>query len=145
MKDKQASAELLRETNAGIKMGVSSLNGILGDVESPGLRQVISESKHEHDRLGSEAHRLLDLYGSDTKEPHPVAKAMSTVKTAVKMAADRSDRTAAELITDGCAMGIRSLNHYLNVYKNASPDVIDLTRRVIRSEEQLINDVKGYL
>lgn len=145
MTDKKASAELLRETNAGIKMGVSSLGGILGDVQSDELRRVIKESKLEHDRLGGEAHKLLDLYGSDTKEPHPVAKAMSTVKTAVKMAADRSDQTAAELITDGCAMGIRSLNHYLNVYKSASPDVIDLTKRVISSEQQLINDVKGYL
>ena len=145
MNDKEASVALLRETNAGIQMGVSSLSGILGDVQSSELRQVIHDSKLEHDRLGGEAHKLLHLYGSDTKEPHPIAKAMSTAKTAVKMATDRSDRTAAELITDGCAMGIKSLNHYLNVYKNADSGIADLTRKVILSEERLINDVKGYL
>ena len=145
MKDKEASIALLRETNAGIQMGVSSLGGILGDVKDSVLRQVIHDSKLEHDRLGGEAHKLLHLYGSDTKEPHPVAKAMSTAKTAVKMAADRSDRTAAELITDGCAMGIKSLNHYLNVYKNADTNVMDLTKQVISSEERLINNVKSFL
>lgn len=145
MNDNEATKALLRETNAGIQMGVSSLSGIMGDVESGELRRVIHDSKLEHDRLGGEAHKMLHLYGSDTKEPHPIAKAMSNVKTAVKMAADRSDRTAAGLITDGCAMGIKSLNHYLNLYRNADAEAVSLTKRVIRSEERLINDVKGFL
>ena len=42
-------------------------------------------------------------------------------------------------------MGIKSLNHYLNVYKNADTNVMDLTRQVISSEERLINDVKSFL
>jgi hypothetical protein len=126
-------------------MGVSSISDIIDDVESADLRQALHDSKLVHDRLGGEAHKLLHLYGSDTKEPHPVAKAMSTAKTAVKMTVDRSDRTAAELITDGCSMGIRSLTHYLNVYKNADSNVRALTKRVISSEQQLIDSVKGYL
>ncbi|MCR5121767.1 MAG: hypothetical protein K6B74_05040 [Ruminococcus sp.] len=145
MQEKEASTALLRETNAGIQMGVSSISDIIGDVESAEFRQALHDAKLVHDELGGEAHKLLHLYGSDTKEPHPVAKAMSTAKTAVKMTVDRSDRTAAELITDGCAMGIKSLTHYLNVYKNADSKVRSLTKRVISSEEQLIDSVKGYL
>ena len=145
MNDKQASAALLRETDAGIQMGVSSLGGIMEDIENGELRQIVRDHKAEHDRLGDEARRLLHLYGSEEGDAHPFARAMSTAKTAVKMTLDRSDRTAAELITDGCSMGIRSLNHYLNVYKNADSNVTTLTKRVIRSEQRLIDDVKGFL
>ncbi len=148
--DKHDSIELLRETNAGIQMGVSSIDDILDDVRNDELKNAMLTAKAEHDRLGGEAHRLLHTYGCGTKEPHPVAKVMSSAKTAVKMAADgfaghTSDRTAAELLTDGCSMGIKSLNHYLNQYRNADSSIKSLTKQVIRSEEQLLRDIRGFL
>ena len=143
--DKHDSIELLRETNAGIQMGVSSINDMLDDVESSELREIMRSAKEEHDRLGGEAHKMLHTYGCGTKEPHPVAKMMSAAKTAVKMTADHSDRTAAELLTDGCSMGVKSLSHYLNEYRNADASVKTLTKQVIRSEERLIRDVRTFL
>ena len=143
--DKRDSIELLRETNAGIQMGVSSIGDMLDDVRSGELRSAMLTAKEEHDRLGGEAHKMLHTYGCGTKEPHPVAKVMSSAKTAVRMAAERSDRTAAELLTDGGSMGIKSLNHYLNLYRNADSSVKSLTKQVIRSEEQLMRDIRGFL
>ena len=37
---------------------------------------------------------------------------MSFIKTNFKMGMNESDTTVAELITDGCNMGIKSLNKY---------------------------------
>lgn len=145
MSSKQDSISLLKETNAGIQMGVSTLEEIISDIKNERLRSVMHDAKSEHDRLGDEAHKMLLEYGSDTDEPHPMAKAMSWMKTNVKMAAQPGDSTAAELITDGCNMGIKTLNRYLNEYKKADSTVVSLTKRVIRSEEQLCRDVKGYL
>lgn len=145
MSNKQDSISLLKETNAGIKMGVSTLEEIISDIKNERLRSVMHDAKSEHDRLGDEAHKMLLEYGSDTDEPHPMAKAMSWMKTNVKMAAQPGDSTAAELVTDGCNMGIKTLNRYLNEYKKADSTVVSLTKRVIRSEEQLCRDVKGYL
>lgn len=145
MSDMNQSVELLRETNAGIQMGVSTLESIIDDVRSNDLKQIINDAKTEHDRLGGEAHKLLHQYGSDTKEPHPVAKAMSYVKTNVKMAAERTDRAAAELVTEGCSMGVESLNHYINKYKKADSSVVSLAKEVIRSEEELCRNVRSYL
>lgn len=126
-------------------MGVSTLEEIISDIKNEQLRNVLHDAKAEHDRLGDEAHELLLQYGSDTKEPHPAAKAMSWVKTNVKMAAEPGDKTAADLVTDGCNMGIKSLNKYLNEYKKADSTVISLTKKVIRCEEQLCSDIKRYL
>ncbi len=142
---KTDSVRLLRETNAGIQMGVTTIDDIIKSIRNEDLRAVMSRAKAEHEKLGGEAHKLLLLYGSETKEPHPVAKLMSSVKTNVKLAAEPDDKTAAGLITDGCNMGIKNLNKYLNEYENASPLVSALTRRVIRSEQKLCDDVKVYL
>ena len=114
MSNKQESIGLLKETNAGIQMGVSTLEEMISDIRDERLRAVMHDSKAEHDELGDEAHRLLLEYGADTKEPHLAAKAMSWMKTNVKMAAEPGDKTAAGLVTDGCNMGVKTLNKYIN-------------------------------
>lgn len=137
--------ELLRECNAGIKMGIDSIDEVLPKVKNERLKQILTECKTTHQRLGSRSHRLLEQMGVSTKEPHPIAKSMSWIKTNFKMAADPSDSTVADLITDGCNMGVKSLNSYVNRYESADCEVVQLTKQLIRSEEKLCADVREFL
>ena len=139
------TTELLRECNSGIKMGIDSIDEMLPDVKSEKLRAVMLQAKKEHCDLGDETHALLTDVGRPTKEPHPIAKGISWLKTEVKLAADRSDETVADLITDGCDMGIKSLSSYLNRYTAADKDVRSITRRLIASEEKLRDGVREFL
>ena len=75
-----------------------------------------------------------------------MAKGMSKMKTGVMMTMkDNSDETAADLITDGCNMGIKSLYKYLNQYPNADSKVKDLCNRLISIEDQLRKELRAYL
>ena len=74
-----------------------------------------------------------------------MAKGMAWAKTNMKLAFDDSDRAIADLLTDGCSMGVKSLNRYLNEYPAAAQDAKDLTRRLIALEEILQSDLKSYL
>ena len=89
--------------------------------------------------------KCLDKYHDDGKEPAATAKIMSWVKTNVKFGEEDSDRTAADLITDGCNMGIKSLYKYLHQYKAANKETKDLTTKLIRAEETLVQDLREYL
>ena len=70
---------------------------------------------------------------------------MSFIKTNFKMGMNESDTTVAELITDGCNMGIKSLNKYLNQYKMADEISKKVTEKLIRLEEDLHKDLRIYL
>ena len=106
---------LLKECDAGSKMAVSSLEDVLERVENKNLKALLSETKEHHEQLGNEIHSLLVEYGSEEKEPNMMAKGMSKMKTGMKMSmTDNSDETVADLITDGCNMGIKSLYKYKN-------------------------------
>ena len=104
------SIYLLKECDAGCKMGVSSIDEVLEQVQDEDLKQMLSKSKEHHEQLGNEIHSLLLQYHSEEKEPSAMAKGMSWMKTNVKMAMDNSDATIADLITDGCHMGVKSLH-----------------------------------
>ena len=137
--------KLLRECNAGVKMGISSLDDVMGHVSDSNLEKRLSECKKEHEDVGNETHDLLNEYHDGGKEPNPVAKGMSWMKTNMQLAMKDSDKTIADLITDGCYMGVKSLNRYLNQYKAASEKSKDIIKRLINIEEQLVIDLRAYL
>jgi len=137
--------KLLRECDAGIKMGGASIDDVLDYVHDGALRKCLMDCKEEHDRLKEEIQVLLDKYHDDGKEPNAMAKGMSWMKTNVKLVMDESDETIADLMTDGCNMGVKSLNRYLNQYKAAEEKTKDITKRLINLEEKLAVDIRRFL
>lgn len=141
----QDTIKLLRECDAGVKMGVSSIDEVLEYVRSDKLKEYLTKCKDEHEKLNRELQELLAKYRDEGKNPNPIAKGMSWMKTNVKLGLNESDATIADLITDGCNMGVKSLNRYLNQYKAADEVSKDITKRLINLEEQLAIDIRGFL
>ena len=141
----QDTVKLLRECDAGIKMGVASIDDVLDNVHSQDFRSCLTKCKQEHERLKGEVQTLLDKYHDDGKNPNPIAKGMSWMKTNMKLGMDDSDATVADLMTDGCNMGVKSLNRYLNQYEAADEVSKDITKRLINLEEKLTIDIRQYL
>lgn len=137
--------KLLRECDAGIKMGVASIDDVLDYVHDETLRKCLADCKGEHHKLQEEIQILLDKYHDEGKEPNAMAKSMSWMKTNVKLVMDESDETIADLMTDGCNMGVKSLNKYLNQYKAADEKTKDITKRLINLEEKLAVDIRCFL
>ena len=75
------SVKLLRECNAGIKMGISSIDDVMNHVQNDGLRGVLKDSHDIHCRLGDDTHKMLINYHDEGKEPAPMAKAMAKMKS----------------------------------------------------------------
>lgn len=141
----QDTIKLLRECDAGIKMGVTSIEDVLDYVHDEAFRKLLTECKENHEKLKTEIELLLEKYHDDGKEPNPMAKSMSWMKTNVKLIMDESDNTISDLITDGCNMGVKSLNKYLNQYEAADEKTKDITKRLINLEEKLAIDIRKFL
>ncbi len=137
--------KLLRECDSGVKMGVSSIDEVMEYVKREEFREYLNRCRDEHEELQREIQDLLDEYHDDGREPNPMAKGMSWMKTNVKLAVDESDQTIADLITDGCNMGVKSLNRYLNQYQAAEERTKDITKKLIKLEETLAKDIRKYL
>lgn len=139
------TVRLLRECDAGVKMGTSSIEQVLSYVKSDDMRGKLDKCLDEHQGLDREIQNALSRYHDEGKEPNPIASGMSWLKTNVKLAVNESDNTIADLMTDGCNMGVKSLNKYLNEYKAADEFSKDITKRLINLEERLAIDLRGYL
>lgn len=141
----QDTIKLLRECDAGVKMGIASIDDVLDRVEREDFSRKLKACSKEHDKLQYEIQQLLDRYHDEGKNPNPIAKGMTWMKTNMKLGMEESDATIAELMTDGCNMGVKSLNRYLNQYKAADQRSKDIAKRLIRLEDQLAVDIRQYL
>lgn len=139
------TVKLLKECDAGTKMAVASIDEVLDKVTDDGLKGLLQESKNHHKELEMEILEKLKEHNAEEKEPNPMAKGMSWMKTNVKMGMDNSDKTVADLITDGCNMGIKSLYKYLNQYQNADEESKKLCNKLIDIEETLRKDLRNHL
>lgn len=141
----QDTIRLLRECDAGVKMGVESIEEVVDKIQNEEFRQVLVESRKHHDELDQELQQLLDRYQDEGKEPNPMLKGMSWMKTNAMLLMKPSDETIADLMTDGCNMGVKSLHKYLNEYKAADDDSKEITKKLINLEQALAVDIRHYL
>ncbi len=141
----QDTIKLLRECDAGVKMGVSSIEDVLDYAHDEKLRTYLSDNKTAHEKLDVELQELLDRYQDDGKDPSPIVKGMSWMKTNVMLVMKESDATIADLITDGCNMGVKSLSRYLNQYAAADEKSKDICKRLIKLEEELSVQMRDFL
>lgn len=141
----QDTIKLLRECDAGVKMGISSINEVIDYTHSEQLKQSLENCKTEHEQFADEMQTLLNRYSDEGKDPNPIAKGMSWIKTNVMLSVNDSDAIIADLMTDGCNMGVKSLSKYLNEYKAADEDSKNIAKRIITSENRLADEVRAFL
>ncbi len=136
---------LLRECDAGVKMGISSIEDSVGYVKNEELKKAMTDSLSAHKRIEEKMQSLLLKYNDIGKEPAVMAKGMEWVKTNITLALNATDTAIADFITDGCNMGIKSLTKYLNQYKAADESSKNISKELIEEEESLRVKVKNYL
>ncbi len=139
------TVKMLKECDAGIKMGVSALNDVIDKVQNENFKALLTDSKNEHEKLHSKVKTLLLALNAEGKNPNAVAVGMKRIKTEMVTAFDKTDNEIASIITDGLNMGVKSLHRYLNQYKSAGEDIKDIAKKLINIEERLAIDIRVYL
>ena len=137
--------KLLRECDAGIKMGTASIGEVLEKTTNEKPKKLLETCKEGHEKLKEEIQNKLEQCHDTGKDPNPMAQGMSWMKTNVKLAMDESDATIADLITDGCNMGVKSLSRYLNQYQAADEETKDIAKKLIKQEEELSIHMRSFL
>ena len=137
--------KLLNECNAGIKMGVQGINEVIDETENKQLLDVLNKYLQDHKKLGDKTHEYLNRFHDSDKEPNPIATAMSWVKINFKMLQGNKDEQIADVMTDGCNMGIKSIARYLNKYPTALPEIKELVADIIELEENFALDLRRFL
>lgn len=137
--------KLLKECDAGAKMGIEGIKEVLDKVENENLKSILEKYLQDHKKLEDKIKGELDKFHDEEKEPNPIAKAMSWIKINFKLIKGEHDKVIADLMTEGCNMGIKSICRYINQYPNALENIKKLCYDLVELEENFAKDMREYL
>lgn len=137
--------KLLKECNSGCKSATNSMEQVKSYIENEQLKTMIDNYNDKHIKIGDECHQLLNENKEDEKDPPAIAKAFSWISTEVKLMINDDTHKIADIMIDGCNMGIKSVSKYINQYKNASVESIDLAKKLVKIEQDFMNDLLAFL
>lgn len=139
------TVDLLKECDAGLEMAISSLEQVKEEARADNFTNMLDKYYNNHIKIQKDIDQKLVEYNSDGKKANPVAEKMSTMKTNFKLAMNHTDEEIADLMIDGCNMGIKSVSKYMNQYKNANQEIMQLANDIIVLEQNFSNELRQYL
>ena len=74
-----------------------------------------------------------------------MSRAMSRMTINLKFFINPTDTKIAELMYDGCHMGIKSIYQYKNQYPNATENAKSQAAQIIEAEKVCMNELQKYL
>lgn len=137
--------KLLKECNAGVKMGVSGIKDVLDKAQDESLIALLNDYRAKHEAIEAITHKKLNDYEDSEKDPNPVAEIMSKAKINFKLLTTPTDAEIADLMIDGCNMGIKSVSRYINQYPTALPEIHQIAEDLIKVEQEFMDVLRKYL
>ena len=137
--------ELLKECSSGCKMAINSINQMREFVTDEKLKCVLDQYDKKHKELEEDTAKLLQKHGSEEQEPGMMASMCSRFMTDIKLLVNKDDSQVAKLAMDGCNMGIQSLSEFINKYEDASSESIAIAKKIVKAEEQFMQELKEFL
>ena len=137
--------KLLKECDSGAKMAIEGINNVLDKAEDKLLISTLEKYLEDHENLEEKIQNELNKFNDDEKNPNPIARAMSWMKINVKLIKGEHDKVIADLMIEGCGMGIKSISKYMNQYPTAMDNIKGLCYDLVEIEENFSRDMRKFL
>ncbi len=127
------------------KMGIDTIEQLQDIAEGGTFREHLNTQLEEYKRINLEAKKLLEKVGSKEKEINPIAKAMTYMSISMKTLTDRTPSHISEMMMQGSLMGVIDITKNLNRYDDTAPETDRLAERLLKTEENNIEQLKKFL
>ena len=137
--------QLLNHIYQTAEMGQDGIRTVLKYAQDPGLVRTLNSQMAEYQSIQNSAGALLHARGEPPKGLGPMAKLSSEAMTAVKSLTDPSATNIAEMLIQGSTMGVSKSLRTLRDCQLKDPKVKALADKLLRTEEDNIQEMKQFL
>ncbi|NLB42142.1 MAG: hypothetical protein GX815_07750 [Clostridiales bacterium] len=139
------NAELLNFVYQNSQMGVETLNQLIGIVEDHSFKQHLESQYDEYKSIHDASRSLLNKNGFDEKGLGALEKIRTYLMINMQTLTDKTSSHIAEMLIVGSNMGVINAVKNLNKYSNAESNIVSLMERLLRFEENNIQQLKEFL
>ncbi len=139
------NAELLDFVYQNAQMGVGTIDQLVHIVNNEEFKEHLSAQLEEYRSILSEAKELLNNNGCDEKGISTCSKIKTYISIRLQTAKDQSPSHIAEMLILGSNMGIIDAIKNLKQYEDAEEDIRNLMKRLLKFEEENVQQLKHFL
>lgn len=142
---KEHTERLLQECFSGLCMAIDSMEQVLPYTKEEELKTLIERYKEKHERLKHQACEIMCKHDVEQKKPGMIATAFAWVTAETKLMLEDDSSQIAKLMMDGSNMGIQSITECINKNEDAEDDVHAIAKKIVRIEEEFLQELKRFL
>lgn len=139
------NAELLNFVYQNSQMGVDTIKQLIEIVEDSDFKKHLESQFNEYKEIHIAAKKALNENGYDEKGISTLDKIKTYLMINIQTLADKTPSHIAEMLIIGSNMGIINAVKNLKKYKQAESDIISLMERLLRFEENNVQQLKEFL
>ena len=141
----EEGSALLQFVHKNAEMGKGTIPQVLEVVEEPRLREALKSQLGEYEVIAARAARLMGKRGVAPSAAGEMREFMSGVMIRCKTLADRSPSHIAEMMIQGSTMGTIQMTRRLHNCEAADGEALLLAHKLLRTEENNIEQMKEFL
>jgi hypothetical protein len=139
------NAELLNFIYQNSQMGVDTIKQLIGIVEDEEFKKHLESQFNEYKEIHNAAQNALNENGYDEKGIGALNKIKTYLMINIQTLTDKTPSHISEMLIIGSNMGIINAVKNLKEYHNAEPGIVSLMERLLRFEENNIQQLKVFL
>jgi hypothetical protein len=139
------NAELLNFVYQNSQMGVVTIKQLIGIVKDENFKNYLESQFNEYNEIHRSAQELLNENGYDEKGISTLEKIRTYLMINIQTLADKTPSHISEMLIIGSNMGIINAVKNINKYKNAESNILNLMERLLRFEENNVQELKKFL
>ena len=136
---------LLNYVYQNAEMGTRTIDKLLGIVEDKEFLRHLEAQKKEYSAFEREAGNLLEQNGCDARGLSALEKMGAYLMIDMQTLTDRSASHVAEMMMEGSNMGVINAVKNLKKYPDAGRDTRALMERLLKEEEDNVQQLKKFL
>lgn len=139
------NAELLNFIYQNSQMGVRTIQQLLGIIEDEEFKRHLENEFKEYKELHAAARAMLNEHGYDEKGISSLDKLKTYLMINMETMTNKSSSHIAEMLIIGSNMGVINAVKNIKKYRDAESDILSLMDRLLKFEENNVQDLKEFL
>lgn len=127
------------------QMGIIGIDNIISKVKGKQLKTLLEKQKVQYEEICNQAIDLLNQEEADIKSVKTIARVSTTFMSNLEFTKDPNDSSVAKMMIEGTNKGIIEINEKLNNIPNIPKKVKDLAKKLLKTEEKNLEELKKYL
>jgi len=139
------NAELLNFIYQNSQMGVHTIEQLIGIVENDNFKMHLESQYNEYKEIHRTAQNALNEAGYDEKGIGTLNKIKTYLMINMQTLTDKTPSHISEMLIIGSNMGIINAVKNLKKYNDAEPNILSLMERLLKIEENNVQQLKQFL